>query len=116
MGFRPANDGGLRSRTLGLTVFLGGCATEPSRAIVAKVEAAGAGDLRKVSPQAIEQWFQRRRDLALEVRQFCQPLKKSMSANWAVSTEGKVCEAASAASVVRFHDRTGDGKRFEAGK
>lgn len=78
-----------------------------------KVEAAGAGDLRKVSPQTIEQWFRQRCDLALEVRQLCQPLQKSTSANWADSTEGKVCEAA---SVVRFHERKGDGRRFEAGK
>ena len=81
-----------------------------------KVEAAGAGDLRKVSPQTIEQWFRQRCDLALEVRQLCQPLQKSTSANWADSTEGKVCEAASVASVVQFQERKGDGRRFEAGK
>ena len=116
MGSRPANDGGMRRGTFALILFLGGCATEPSSVIVAKVEAAGAGDLRNASPQAIEQWFQQRRDLALEVRQLCQPLQKTASANWGDSTEGKVCAAASVASVVRFKERKGDGRGFEAGK
>ncbi len=116
VGFRLANDGGMRRGTFALFLFLGGCATEPSSAIVAKVEAAGAGDLRSASPQAIEQWFQQRRDLALEVRQLCQPVQKSAPANWADSTEGKVCAAASVASVFRFRERKGDGRGFEAGQ
>jgi hypothetical protein len=116
VAFRLANDGGMRIRTFALILVLGGCAKEPSSAIVAKVEAAGAGDLRSASPQAMESWFQQHRDLALEVRQLCQPVQKSAPANWADSTEGKVCAAASVASVFRFRERKGDGRGFEAGK
>ena len=116
MAFRQANDGGMRIRTFALILVLGGCAKEPLSAIVAKVEAAGAGDLRSASSKAIESWFQQHRDLAFEVRQLCQPVQKSAPANWADSTEGKVCAAASVASVFRFQERKGDGRGFEAGK
>ncbi|MBL8237281.1 MAG: hypothetical protein JNM66_07675 [Bryobacterales bacterium] len=106
----------MRIGTFALILVWGGCTKEPSSAIEAKVEAAGAGDLRSASPQAMESWFQRHRDLALEVRQLCQSVKKSAPANWADSTEGKVCAAASVASVFRFQERKGDGRGFEAGK
>jgi len=116
VAFRLANDGGMRIRTFALILVLGGCAKEPSSAIVAKVEAAGAGDLRSASPKAIESWFQQHRDVALEVRLLCQPIQKIASANWADSTEGKVCAAAIVASVFRFQERKGDGRGFEAGR
>jgi len=114
--FRLANDGGMRIWTFASILILVGCAKEPSSAIVAKVEAAGAGDLRSASPQAVETWFQQHKDLALEVRKLCLPVRESAPANWADSTEGKVCAAASVASVFRFQERKGDGRGFEAGK
>ena len=114
--FKLLNDGGMRIRTLALVLILGGCTKETSSVIVAKVEAAGAGDLRSASPQAVETWFRQHKDLALEVKQLCAPVAAKAAANWADSTEGKVCAAASVASAFRFKERQGDGRGFEAGK
>lgn len=83
---------------------------------MATVEAAGAGDLRIASSQAVETWFRQHKDLAVEIKQLCQPIREKAPAAWADSTEGKVCAAASVASAFRFQERKGDGRGFEAGK
>lgn len=114
--FKLSNDGGMRIWTLAIVLILGGCAKEPSSAIVAKVEAAGAGDLRSASPQAVENWFRQHKGLSVEVKQLCQPVREKAAANWADSTEGKVCAAASVASAFNFRERKGDGRGFEAVK
>ena len=116
MGFKLSNDGGMRIRTLAIVLILGGCTKEPSSAIVAKVEAAGAGDVRSASREAVETWFRQHKDLAVEVKQLCLPVRERAGASWADSTEGKVCAAASVASAFRFQERKGDGRGFEAGK
>jgi len=97
-------------------LFLVGCAKESSSAILTKVEAAGAGDLSLASPRAVEAWFRQHKDLADEVKQLCKPIQEKAAANWADSTEGKVCAAATVASAFRFKERRGDGRGFEAGK
>lgn len=114
--FKLSNDGGMRIWTLAIVLILGGCAKEPSSAIVAKVEAAGAGDLRSASPQAVEAWFRQHKELALEVKQLCQPVREKAAANWADSTEGRVCAAANVASAFNFRERKGDGRGFDAVK
>lgn len=114
--FKLSNDGGMRIWTLAIVLILVGCAKEPLSAIVAKVEAAGAGDLRGASPNAVETWFRQHKDLAAEVKQLCQPVQANAAAKWADSTEGKVCAAASVASAFNFRERKGDGRGFEAVK
>jgi len=106
----------MRIWTLAIVLILVGCAKEPLSAIVAKVEAAGAGDLRTASPQAVETWFRQHKELAVEVKQLCQPVRERAAANWADSTEGKVCAAASVASAFNFRERKGDGRGFDAVK
>lgn len=116
MAFRLANDGGMRIRTFALILVLGGCAKEPSSAIVAKVEAALNSDKWSGEPVGLATWFQQHQDLAYEVRLLCQQVQKDAPPNWAASKEGGICAAASDASVFRFKGRKGDGRGFEAGK
>lgn len=110
------NDGGMKLRFLLPLVLLAACSPEPSSEIVKKVEAAGAGDLKTASGDAIEQWFRKHPELANEVKQLCVPIQDRAPAKWGDSTEGRVCRAASVATVFKFTPRKGDGKGFEAGK
>ncbi len=110
------NDGGMRPRILLLVIFLGGCSKEQPSPIVQKVEAAGAGDLSGATQQSIEDWFRKHTELAVDVRNECKPIRESAPANWANTTEGRVCSAASVASVFNFKERKGDGRGFEATK
>jgi hypothetical protein len=106
----------MRLRLLILVVFLVGCAKEPPSAIVKRVEDAGAGDLRTANQSAIEGWFQKHTDLAVEVKAMCQPVQEKAAASWSSTTEGRVCNAASVASVFHFKERKGDGRGFDAVK
>lgn len=113
---RLANDGGMRLSLVLLVLLLVGCTKEPPSEIVQKVEAAGAGDLRAVSQQSIEDWFRKHTDFAVEIRDQCRPIRGSAPAKWSSTTEGRVCNAATAASGFNFKERKGDGKGYEAGK
>ena len=112
---RLLNDVGMRL-CFALLIVLAGCTKEPPSEIVQKVEAAGAGDLRAASQQSIEDWFRKRSEFAVEVREQCRPIRDVAPATWSSTTEGRVCNAASVASVFHFKERKGDGRRFEAGK
>jgi hypothetical protein len=116
---RPVNDVGMRLCLFPfvlLILLLVGCAKEPPSLIVQKVEAAGAGDLRSATQPAIEDWFRKHSEFAIEIRDQCRPLREKAPATWSSSTEGRVCNAANVASVFNFKDRKGDGKGYEAGK
>jgi len=99
-----------------LVFLLGGCTREPPSAIVQKVEAAGAGDLKAASQQSIEDWFRRHSEFAVEVRDQCRPIRERAPATWSSTTEGRVCNAANVASVFNFKERKGDGRGYEAAK
>lgn len=113
---RRANDEGMRLSLVLLVVLLVGCTKEPPSEIVQKVEAAGSGNLRAASQQSIEDWFRKRTDFAVEIRDQCRPIREKAPASWSSTTEGRVCNAASVASVFNFKERKGDGKGYEAGK
>ena len=116
---RLVNDVGMRLCFLPfivLVLLLGGCTKEPPSAIVQKVEAAGAGDLRAAAQPTIEDWFRKHSEFAVEVRDQCQPIRDKATATWSSTTEGRVCNAASVASVFNFKERKGDGKGYDAGK
>ena len=113
---RLANDGGMRLSLAVLVLLLVGCTKEPSSEIVQKVEAAGASDLRAASQQSIEDWFRKRTDFAVQIRDECRPIHEKAPATWPSTTEGRVCNAASVASAFNFKERKGDGKGYEAGK
>ena len=104
----------MRLQSLILLVLLAGCAKEPPSAIVKKVEEAGAGDLRTASQAGLEDWFRKHSDLAVEVKAMCQPVQEKATANWFSTTEGRVCSAASVASVFHFKERKGDGRGYDA--
>ncbi len=110
------NDVGMRLCFLLLGVLLAGCAREQPSAIVQKVEAAGAGDLRSASQRSIEDWFRKHSEFAVEVRDQCRPIREQAPASWSDTTEGRVCNAADVASVFNFKERKGDGRGYEAGK
>lgn len=110
------NDRGMRRCTVLFFLLLAGCTKEPPSAIVQKVEAAGAGDLEVASQQHIEDWFRKHSEFAVEVRELCRPIREKAPATWTNTTEGRVCSAASVASVFNFKERKGDGRRYEAGK
>lgn len=117
--FRPVNDVGMRLCFLPfvlLLLLLGGCTREPLSPIVQRVEAAGAGDLRTAAQPLIEDWFRKHSAFAVEVRDQCRPIREKAPASWSRTTEGRVCTAASVASVFNFKERKGDGKGYEAGK
>lgn len=101
---------------LALALLLAGCTQEPPSEIVRKAEAAGAGNLRAASTDAIEDWFRKHPDVAKETRDMCVPVRANAPANWADTTEGRVCNAASVATVFQFKERKGDGRGFDAVK
>ena len=78
-----------------LPVFLTlSCTPEPKSKIVQEVEAAGAGDLYRATEVSIVGWFNTRRVFAKKISQECAPMSKKAPANWAQTTEGKTCSAA----------------------
>jgi hypothetical protein len=97
-------------------IALAACTHEPPSEIVKKVEEAGAGNLAAASTDSIVQWFRQNAAVANEVKALCAPIRASAPANWSDSTEGRVCQAASIATVFKFTPRKGDGRGFEAGK
>jgi hypothetical protein len=111
---RPVNDVGMRLCVVLLVLLLAGCTREPPSEIVQKVEAAGAGNLKAASQQSIEDWF--RKHSEFEVGDQCRPIREKAPATWSSTTEGRVCNAASVASVFNFKERKGDGKGYQAGK
>jgi hypothetical protein len=111
-----ADDGGMRLTCLLLFVLLAGCTQERPSEIVQRVQNAGAGDVRSASQESLEQWFRQHRELANEIKGQCAPIQHGAPATWGDTTEGRVCKAASVASVFQFTPRKGDGRGFEAGK
>jgi hypothetical protein len=79
---------------------------EPHSEIVATVERAGSGDLSSTPAPQIEDWLRKHRDLAVHVDDMCKPTRDKADANWAATTEGRVCTAARNASMFyrQYHD------------
>jgi hypothetical protein len=81
---------------------------EPPSAIVERVEAAGAGDLTSASFESIEQWFLKHQDVGWQTKKECMPIQNKAPADWAETTEGRVCRAAMAASVFNTRPQKSD--------
>jgi hypothetical protein len=76
---------------------LAGChQKETATPLVARLEAAGSGDLSAASTDSIQQWLQQHEELALSTKKDCQRIMDSAAkpANWGDTTEGRVCTAA----------------------
>lgn len=93
-------------------LFVGCQKKEPPSAIVQKLETAGAADLSAASVNSIQQWLQQHEEIALQVKKDCDQIRKSgaTQANWADTTEGRVCTAAANTSF--YHPYKGDNKTF----
>jgi hypothetical protein len=96
-----------------VAVVAGGCKKgDPPSPIVKKVQDAGAGDVSNASKESIEQWFKQRHDLAKEIALDCNRVKATRPADWADSTEGRVCQAAASASVFGNEHIQTDQRKF----
>jgi len=102
-----------------LTVMISttsGCSTADNHsAIVQTVEQAGAGDLSKTSTEGMRQWLASRRQLAIEVEGMCKPVREKATAEWAGTTEGRLCDASRQLTFFRSGPVTGDGKTYLPG-
>ena len=108
----------MKLNNLFVAVFLvsgiaGGCKkVDPPSPIVKRVQDAGAGDVSNASKESIEQWFKQHHDLAKEIAQDCNRVKATRPADWADSTEGRVCQAATSASVFGNEHIQTDQRKF----
>ena len=85
---------------------------EQQSSIVKTAETAGAGSLEGVSTPAIGQWFALHKDVAYRIDDMCRPVRRNAPAQWADSTEGRVCEAAAQIAASRLPTITGDSRTF----
>jgi hypothetical protein len=97
-------------------MFMTGCTLELRTAVVEKVEQGGCGPLSGVTTDAIQKCLAERRQLAIEVDQMCAPIRKTASAQWNDSTEGRVCTAARNLAFWRSGPVKGDGKTYDPTK
>ena len=88
---------------------------EPPSPIVQKLEAAGSGDLGRASADSIQQWLGPRRQLAIEVEDMCKQVRPKATADWAGTTEGRVCAASAQLAFYRYTPGKGDGKTYKSG-
>jgi hypothetical protein len=73
---------------------LAACEVESRSAIVQKVETAGSGRLSNVSKNGMREWLAKHKDLAYQVNDMCNPKRSKATAQWADTTEGKLCSSA----------------------
>ena len=83
--------------------------------IVQKAEAAGAGDLATTSDASISQWLAKNPNVAKEIEALCKPVRKSASATWGDTTEGRLCKASGRAAFFAPSQTTSDDRKFGAG-
>ena len=68
--------------------------TEPPSAIVQRAKEAGSGDLSTASSWAMQHWLAHHRRVTVEIDTLCAQVRGSAPANWADTTEGRLCSAA----------------------
>jgi flagellar basal body rod protein FlgF len=88
---------------------------EPKSPIVAKAEQAGSGNLAAVPKDGMREWLGKHKDVAYQVDEMCKPVRQKASAQWAESTEGRLCTAARELAFFRSGPVTGDGKTYLPG-
>jgi hypothetical protein len=70
--------------------------------IIQEVEAAGSGPVESASVQSLFAWFEQHTHLANQINKQCEQVKKTASATWGDSPEGRVCEAASQTALRHY--------------
>jgi hypothetical protein len=98
-----------------MVASLAGCRrSESHSAIVDAVKQAGAGDVEAASAFSIDGWMRKHRDVAVRIEAMCAPVRDRADAQWADTTEGKVCTAARNAAMSTYRSPR-DGKGYHAG-
>jgi hypothetical protein len=105
----------LRLAAAVLLLGLGACAPEADSAIVARAEAAGAGNLAGASSDAMRDWLSKHGDVAREIDSMCVPVREKAPADWAQTTEGRLCGAARSQAFFNTGPVKGDGKAYGPG-
>jgi hypothetical protein len=101
---------------LAVLVGLFACSrSEPRSLIVDKVEQAGSGSLAGVSKDSMREWLGKHKEMAYQVDVICKPVRQKATAQWAESTEGKLCTAARELAFWRSGPVTSDGKTYSPG-
>jgi hypothetical protein len=98
---------GLAAANLGCPLFE---APDPPSRVVERVERAGAGDVRTASNEALQMWFNKRGDLAVEVTRLC---ATSAAERMPGRTEARVCASARLSAFFTFVPYKGDGKSYD---
>ena len=111
----------LRKRAIayGCLVLLAGLSAcsrpEPRGPIVEKVEQVGSGNLAGVSKDGMREWLGKHKDVAYQVDEMCKPVRQKATAQWAESTEGRLCTAARELAFWRSGPVTSDDKTYSPG-
>ena len=85
---------------------------EPPSPIVKRIEDAGSGDLSEASTKSINDWFNKHKDLAKEIKEECLEVRDSKPANWRDTTEGRVCSAAISSTMIGNEPIRTDDKKY----
>lgn len=88
---------------------------EPRSPIVDKVEKAGSGNLAAVPKDGMREWLAKHKDVAYRVDEMCKPVRQKATAQWAESTEGRLCTVARELAFWRSGPVTGDDKTYSPG-
>lgn len=96
-------------------LLLASCAPEPHSLIVDYAEKAGSGKLVAVSAQSMQEWLAKHKDVAAQLDKMCEPVRLNAVAEWAQSTEGRLCTAARNQVFFNGSPVKGDGKAYEPG-
>ena len=88
---------------------------EPRSPIVEKVEQAGSGNLAAVPKDGMREWLAKHKDVAYRVDEMCKPVRQKATAQWAESTEGRLCTVARELAFWRSGHVTGDDKTYSPG-
>jgi hypothetical protein len=111
----------LRKRAVacGCLVMLTGlfaCSRPETRSpIIEKVEKAGSGKLTAVPKDGMREWLGKHKDVAYQVDEMCKPVRLKATAQWAESTEGRLCTAAHELAFWRSGPVTSDDKTYSPG-
>jgi hypothetical protein len=101
-----------------ILAVLSGCGKhETPSPIVQKVEASGSGPLAAVPEDGMEHWLRQHRDIARDVDNMCAPVRQEAAADWAKTTEGRLCTAARQVAFFSAPPAvTNSGKTYAPGK
>jgi hypothetical protein len=93
--------------------MLTGCHSEHPSEVVRQVEQAGSGDVRQQPAESLMRFFDLHARLAIRVEAICATKRQIGDVNWAVSNEGKVCQAVASRDRVKYLDDLETMKRMD---